>query len=78
MITAIICAAGSGTRAGLPQNKILHELNGMPVLCYSLSAFAQEADELIVVCRKEDEAEILPLLSLKTYSVFFEKASVDS
>ncbi len=63
MITVILCAAGSGTRANLPENKILHELNGMPVLCYSLSAFAPYADEILVACREEDEARILPLLA---------------
>lgn len=62
MITAIICAAGKGERAGLNRNKILEELNGMPVLCYSLSAFA-DSDEIIVVCREEDEAQIKKLLS---------------
>ena len=64
MITAIICAAGKGTRAGFSENKILRELNGLPVLCYSLSAFSRAgADEILVACRKEDEPHILPLLS---------------
>ena len=63
MITAIICAAGSGTRANLPENKILHGYLGMPVLCYSLSALSPFADELLVACRQEDEAKIAPLLS---------------
>ncbi len=63
MVSAIICAAGSGERAGLPYNKIFYELNGMPVLCYSLSAFAPFADEILVACRAEDESRILPLLS---------------
>ncbi|MDE6059056.1 MAG: 2-C-methyl-D-erythritol 4-phosphate cytidylyltransferase [Clostridia bacterium] len=63
MITAIICAAGKGERAGFSQNKVLQELNGMPVLCYSLSAFAAcGADEILVTCREEDEKTILPLL----------------
>lgn len=63
MISVILCAAGSGTRAGLPENKILSELNGLPVLCYSLSAFAPYADEMLVTCREQDEPRILPLLS---------------
>ncbi len=63
MTSVILCAAGSGTRANLPENKVLHELNGMPVLCYSLSVFAPFADELLVACRKEDEKEVAPLLS---------------
>lgn len=84
MITAIICAAGRGERAGFAENKVLQELNGLPVLCYSLSAFARQKEigEILVVCRKEDEARILPILSpypnaravrggnLRTVSVF--------
>ena len=62
-VTLILCAAGSGVRAGLPENKVLHELGGMPVLSYSLSAFAPFADEMLIACRAEDEARILPLLS---------------
>ncbi len=63
MITLILCAAGSGERAKLPENKIFYEWNGMPVLSYSLSAFAPYADEMLVACRKQDEARILPLLA---------------
>ena len=63
MISVIICAAGKGERAGLSRNKVLEELNGMPVLCYSLSAFAPYADEILVACRKEDEAQVKKLLS---------------
>lgn len=64
MISVILCAAGSGTRTGFSENKILHELNGMPVLSYSLSAFSPFADEILVSCRKEDEAQIKRLLTL--------------
>ncbi len=63
MISLILCAAGSGERANLPVNKIFYPLEGMPVLCRSLSAFAPFADEMLVCCRAEDEADILPLLS---------------
>lgn len=62
MISVILCAAGSGSRAGFPENKVLRELNGLPVLSYSLSAFG-EADEILIPCRKEDEARIGALLS---------------
>ncbi len=63
MLSLILCAAGSGNRAGLPENKILHELNGLPVLCHSLSVFAPYVGEILVACRREDEEKILPLLS---------------
>lgn len=62
MITAIIVAAGKGERAGFQNNKVLEELNGLPVLSYSLSAFS-DADEIVVVCRKEDEPQVKKLLS---------------
>ncbi len=64
MITVIIAAAGAGTRTGLKDNKIFYEINGLPVICRSLSAFAkvEGADEILVTCRKEDEARLTPLL----------------
>lgn len=62
MITVIICAAGRGERAGFQGNKILEELNGLPVLSYSLFAFA-DLDEIVIVCRKGDEAQMKKLLS---------------
>ena len=47
MISVIICAAGRGRRAGFAENKVLHELGGLPVLSWSLSAFsAAGADEI--------------------------------
>ena len=63
MISAILCAAGSGSRAGFSENKILRELNGLPVLVCSVSAFAAIADEIIIACRGEDRARIDALLS---------------
>ena len=63
MISAILCAAGSGSRAGFSENKILREINGLPVLVCSVSAFAAVADEIIIACRGEDRARIDALLS---------------
>ncbi len=63
MISVILCAAGSGKRAGLPENKILFELDGLPVLVRTLSAFAPYADELLVACREEDRERIEKLLT---------------
>ncbi|MDE6273450.1 MAG: 2-C-methyl-D-erythritol 2,4-cyclodiphosphate synthase, partial [Clostridiales bacterium] len=59
----IICAAGKGTRAGFSENKVLKELNGLPVLSYSLSAFSPLVDEILVTASEEDEARIVALLS---------------
>ena len=63
MISAILCAAGSGSRAGFSENKILREINGLPVLVCSVTAFAAIADEIIIACRGEDRARIDALLS---------------
>lgn len=63
MISAILCAAGSGSRAGFSGNKVLRELNGLPVLLYSVSAFAATADEILIACREEDRTRIDALLS---------------
>lgn len=64
MITVIIAAAGSGARAGLAENKIFYELDGLPVICRTLSAFSETegAEEILVACRKEDETRLAPLL----------------
>ena len=34
MISVILCAAGKGERAGFSENKVLREMNGLPVLSY--------------------------------------------
>lgn len=64
MVTAIILAAGKGERANLNENKVLRELNGLPVLCHSLSAFSSvsEIGEIIVACKQEETARVQTLL----------------
>ena len=63
MIAAILCAAGKGVRAGFSENKVLRELNGLPVLCHCLCAFAPYTDEILIACAPEDEPRIRALLS---------------
>jgi len=55
--SAIILAAGSGERSGLPYNKIRHEVNGKPVIDYVFEAFKNHAacGEIILVVRDSDE-----------------------
>ncbi len=62
-MTVIICAAGKGERTGFNENKILRELNGLPILSYSLSAFAPFVDEILVTVTEKDEERINALLS---------------
>ena len=52
--TAVIVAAGNASRMG-GTDKIMAELDGMPVICRTLEAFEQavQVDEIIVVARKD-------------------------
>lgn len=60
-ISVIICAAGTGARAGFDQNKLLVPLLGIPALERSLSAFAPFVDQILIAINPRDEEEILPL-----------------
>lgn len=52
---AIVLSAGSGKRMQSDIPKQYMDLNGMPVICYSLRAFAEsEVDEIVLVCGRED------------------------
>lgn len=53
--TAIILSAGKGKRMGLTIPKQYMDLEGKPVLYYTLSAFQNSlCDEIIIVCAKDD------------------------
>ena len=61
-ISAIICAAGRGERAGFGKNKLLSSLNGAPALFHTLEKFdLPQIDEVIVTCSPADRAEIAAL-----------------
>lgn len=63
-VSAIICAAGKGFRAGFEKNKLLVPLNGERVLKKTLSAFHFSAiDEIVVASSQEDFKEISQLVS---------------
>jgi 2-C-methyl-D-erythritol 4-phosphate cytidylyltransferase len=57
MTSAIIVAAGKGTRMGPNVDKLFLELNGMPVIAHTWRRFDQTStiDEIIVVTRQEME-----------------------
>lgn len=68
-VTAVIPAAGSSSRMGDGCNKLLMELQGIPLLARTLLAFERcpLVDEIIVVCR---EADMLPYARLcKAYGI---------
>lgn len=60
-VSVIICAAGTGSRAGFSKNKILVPLLGMSPLERSISAFVPFADEIILSINPCDEEEISTL-----------------
>lgn len=55
-VSAIIVAAGSGTRMKIPTRKQLVEINDMPVIAHTLTAFENTdiIDEIIIVTKEED------------------------
>lgn len=54
--SAIIMAAGIGSRMDLGYNKIFHEINGKRVLDYSLEFFEKDkkCTDIILVCNEQD------------------------
>jgi len=54
-VSAIILAAGTGSRMRLGKNKLLHEID-QPLLCYSVETFDKHelVDNIIIVSSKED------------------------
>ncbi len=63
-VTAIICSAGKGARAGFEKNKLLVPFMGATALEKTLSAFDFPAiDEIIVSASKDDFDEISALCS---------------
>lgn len=56
MVSSIILAAGSGKRMGKSINKVFLDLDGRPVLFYSIRAFQEHplVDEIILVMKEEE------------------------
>lgn len=56
MVSSIIVAAGSGKRMGKQINKVFLDLNGYPVLFYSIRAFEEhpKIGEIVVVLKEEE------------------------
>ncbi len=56
-VTAVILAAGSGTRMKRRENKVLLDLGGRPVIWHSVRPFLQCPDvtSVVLVCKKTEE-----------------------
>lgn len=63
MYSAIILAAGSGTRLGLGYNKLLYKLNDKTIIENTVEIFKNDADckEIILVISKDDENKMKDL-----------------
>jgi len=59
-VTAILLAAGKGTRFGAGYNKVFVEIKQKPIIYYSIKAFLnhKDIDELIIVINEEEKARI--------------------
>jgi 2-C-methyl-D-erythritol 4-phosphate cytidylyltransferase len=71
MYTALIVAAGSGSRTELGYNKVFYEVHSQPIITYSVDRFIADPDfsEIIVVHAK-DELEKMKI-ALKDRQVIF-------
>src|SRR5206468_12025626 len=63
MTSAIIVAAGKGTRMGPNVDKLFLSLNGMPVVAHTWQRFEQTSsiDEIVIVIRHEMESSFREL-----------------
>ncbi len=69
-VSAIICAAGEGKRAGFGKNKLLAPLYGVPAILHTLRKFdIPEVDEVIVAASKKDFKDIEMLAMPFGYTV---------
>lgn len=64
----VLLLGGSGTRCGLPYNKVLHKINGIPLFMYSLDvALKCSFDEYILVVNSNDLDSVNCYLSNYSY-----------
>ncbi|TNF07963.1 MAG: 2-C-methyl-D-erythritol 2,4-cyclodiphosphate synthase [Bacillota bacterium] len=63
MNTALIVAAGSGTRAKLSKSKILYPINGKPLFMYSVDTFFGLGFDIVLVVSKDDYQEVRKYIS---------------
>lgn len=65
LVTAIILAAGRGTRMNSSINKTLMSLGDQPIVIHSVLRFSQcpEVDELVVVAAEEEVLTVIELLT---------------
>ena len=63
-VSAIICAAGKGERAGFGRNKLLAPLHGEPALLHTLKKFNMNGIDEVIITSSECDYEEISALSL--------------
>ncbi len=63
-VSAVVLAAGRGTRIGAEKNKVFMEIGSRPLLLYALSPFARSVlvDEIVLVVAPGEEAAASALI----------------
>jgi len=63
-VSAVILAAGRGTRIGADRNKVFLKIASRPLLSYTLEAFAscEQIDEIILVVARGEENDVSSLI----------------
>lgn len=79
MISAILVCAGKGERANFGFNKLLKEIDGVPVFGKTLYAFSsrEDIDEIIVVCSAADEDAFSAIAKKLGAKVVFVRGGAD-
>jgi|LZCG01.1.fsa_nt_gb 2-C-methyl-D-erythritol 4-phosphate cytidylyltransferase len=64
-VSAILLAAGRGTRIGAKENKVYIEIEKKPLLSYALNAFSKSPliDEIVLVVAAGEERRAAPLIA---------------
>ena len=72
-VHVVLAAGGSGTRMRADNNKIFLNAGGISVLLRSMLLFDGVIDDMVVVCRPEDEERIRDIAARSgvSYKVFF-------
>ena len=68
-VTAIILVAGNSTRYGQNRNKNFEDVNGKPVLFYSLNAFDNNAyiDNIVVAVKQEEIGTVKEIIQKENF-----------
>jgi 2-C-methyl-D-erythritol 4-phosphate cytidylyltransferase/2-C-methyl-D-erythritol 4-phosphate cytidylyltransferase/2-C-methyl-D-erythritol 2,4-cyclodiphosphate synthase len=78
MNTALIVAAGTGSRSQLKESKILYRINNKPIFMYSVEAFLALGYDICLVVSKGDLSEIMDHLDPRVKVVIGGKTRSES